>query len=116
MRAPTRLAVERLQVPWNLKAALSLCFIVISRREPTSGSREIALAAAFLSMTFAMPALCQSEAEYQQACQDDALRLCSEHVPDHAKIKSCLVAHKKAISPACRSLVSPGKPKKQRQS
>jgi hypothetical protein len=115
MRSPTKLALERFPIPWNLKAALSLCFVAISRREPTSGSLEIALAAAFLSISFAAPALSQSEAEYQQACQDDALRLCSEHVPDHAKIKSCLLAHKKAISPACRSLVSPGKQKRQRQ-
>lgn len=76
---------------------------------------RLALAAAFLSMAFTMPALCQSEAEYQQACQDDALRLCSEHVPDHAKIRSCLVAHKKSLAPACRDLLSPARKKKPTQ-
>ncbi len=76
---------------------------------------RLALGAAFLSITFAMPALAQSEEEYQLACQDDALRLCSEHVPDRAKIKSCLLAHKKAITPACRAMVTSKQKKKPNQ-
>jgi hypothetical protein len=73
---------------------------------------RLALAAGLLSLTYVAPALAQSEAEYQAACQDDALRLCSEHLPDHGKIKSCLLGHKKSITAACRDLVT-GKKKKQ---
>ncbi len=73
---------------------------------------RLALAAGFLSVAFAAPALGQSEAEYQQACQDDALRLCSEHISNNAKIKSCLVAKKASLSSACRALVSPSKKKR----
>lgn len=76
---------------------------------------RFALAAALFSCASTVPALGQSDAEYQQACQDDALRLCSEHVPDHAKIKSCLVSHKTSLTAACRTLVSPAQKKKQRQ-
>ena len=43
----------------------------------------------------------------QAACQDDAMRLCSPYVPDHAKIHSCLLAYKASISPACRAIVAP---------
>jgi len=74
--------------------------------------RRLALAAALLSCAVAAPALAQSQEEYQAACQDDALRFCSEHVPDHAKIKSCLGARKASLSPPCRALVSPAKKKR----
>jgi len=76
---------------------------------------RLGLAAAVLAIAFAMPGLCQTEDEYAQACQDDALRLCSEHLPDHAKIKSCLLAHKKSLAPVCRDLLSSVKKKKPKQ-
>lgn len=74
-----------------------------------------AIAAALLFLVSAAPALAQTESEYQQACQDDALRLCSEHVPDHAKIHRCLVAHKASLTPQCRTLVVPAQKKKRKQ-
>jgi len=76
---------------------------------------RLALAAALLASAMTGPALGQSEAEYQAACQDDALRFCSEHVPDHAKIKSCLMTHKASLTPACRAIVSQGGKKKPKQ-
>jgi hypothetical protein len=67
-----------------------------------------------LGLAMALPAQCQTLEDYQAACQDDALRLCSEHVSDHAKTKSCLQANKKSLSSACRGMLSPGKQKSRR--
>jgi hypothetical protein len=83
----------------------------LGRRDMFPRTR-LAFAAALLFGAAATPALSQTEDEYAAACQDDALRLCSEHVPDHAKIKSCLIAHKASLTPACRTLVSPAKRRK----
>lgn len=80
-----------------------------------------ALAAVFLSVV-ATPALCQApspyqtQSPYQDACQDDAMRLCGPVIPDHAKIHSCLLANKASLTPACRAAVSPAKKKRHRQS
>jgi hypothetical protein len=68
---------------------------------------RLVLAGTILSIAWSVPALCQSEAEYQAACQNDALNYCIEHLPDRAKIKSCLLAHKRSLTPACRALMSP---------
>jgi hypothetical protein len=76
---------------------------------------RLALAAALITSAMAVPALGQSQEEYQAACQDDALRLCSEHISDHAKIRACLVAHKASISPACRAMLSQAPRKKRKQ-
>jgi hypothetical protein len=51
-------------------------------------------------------AFCQSDlrAQQEQACQDDAYRLCPDEIPDEARVANCL-AHKKAhLSPACRAM------------
>lgn len=77
---------------------------------------RLSLALALIVGAATTPAFGQSQAEYQMACQDDALRLCSEHVPDHAKIRSCLVAKKASLTAPCRALVSPTRQKKQKQS
>jgi hypothetical protein len=69
------------------------------------------LAAALVCSASNMPASGQTLDEYQQACQDDALRFCSEHVPDHAKVKSCLLAHKTSLTDTCRALLRPAKKK-----
>jgi hypothetical protein len=42
-------------------------------------------------------------------CQGDALRLCGPEIPDHAKIRACLVYYKAYLSPACRAIVAPKK-------
>ena len=42
-------------------------------------------------------------------CQSDAMRLCGPYVPDHEKIRACLIYYKAEISPACRSIVAPEK-------
>jgi len=40
--------------------------------------------------------------ETRQACTPDAMRLCSEFIPDTAKITSCMMARYAQISRPCR--------------
>ncbi|MGA8613952.1 MAG: hypothetical protein WB760_20210 [Xanthobacteraceae bacterium] len=38
----------------------------------------------------------------REACTPDALRLCSEFIPDEAKVKSCMLSKRPQLSEACR--------------
>jgi hypothetical protein len=40
--------------------------------------------------------------EQQQACSDDALRLCSADVPDVERITACMIRNKEQLTPGCR--------------
>ncbi len=40
--------------------------------------------------------------EQQQACTDDAMRLCGAFVPDVDRITVCMAQHKSQLSPGCR--------------
>ncbi|NWG26769.1 MAG: hypothetical protein HXY30_20515 [Pseudorhodoplanes sp.] len=48
------------------------------------------------------PALAQGTAAERDACEGDALRLCSEFVPNVAQIEACLTHNLKSLTPACR--------------
>jgi|ERR1700760_1692906 hypothetical protein len=47
-------------------------------------------------------------AEQQQACSDDALRLCSAEIPDVDRVTVCMVRNKSRLSPRCRVIFRPG--------
>jgi hypothetical protein len=68
-----------------------------------------ALALLVLSLSMTSPALCQSDprSRQQAACEDDALRLCPDEIPDEARIASCLARQKAKLSPACRAMFAP---------
>jgi hypothetical protein len=38
----------------------------------------------------------------RQACTPDAMRLCSEFMPDQAKVKSCMLSKRSQLSEACQ--------------
>jgi hypothetical protein len=42
--------------------------------------------------------------EQQQACSDDAFRLCSPAIPDVDRVTACMVSKKEQLSPGCRVL------------
>ena len=42
--------------------------------------------------------------EQQQACQPDAMRLCSEFVPDVERITACMIKNRIRLSPPCRAV------------
>jgi hypothetical protein len=59
------------------------------------------------AMTFMpAPAAAQGTPEQRQACQPDALRLCSEFVPDVDRITACMIKNRIRLSPPCRAVFS----------
>ncbi len=41
--------------------------------------------------------------EQEQACTNDAFRLCSSEIPNVDRVTACMVAKKAQLSPACRA-------------
>lgn len=41
--------------------------------------------------------------EQQQACSDDAFRICSAEIPDIDRVTACMVRNKEQLSPGCRA-------------
>jgi hypothetical protein len=52
------------------------------------------------------PAGAQGTPEQRQACEPDAMRLCSEFVPDVDRIVACMNKNRIRLSPACRAVFS----------
>jgi hypothetical protein len=50
----------------------------------------------------------QSE-DATQACTPDAMRLCSEFIPDREKVRTCMLHKRSQLSQACRAAISSGK-------
>ena len=46
--------------------------------------------------------------EQQQACSDDAFRLCGPEIPDVDRVTACMVSRKEQLSPGCRIFFRPG--------
>jgi hypothetical protein len=65
--------------------------------------RWITGAAALLGVALmSLPALAQGTPEQRAACEDDAMRLCQQFVPDIDRIKACMARHRAQLSPRCR--------------
>jgi len=47
--------------------------------------------------------------DVRQACTPDAMRLCSEFIPDEAKITRCMMAKRAQLSIECRSAMAGGR-------
>ena len=45
--------------------------------------------------------------EQEQACTNDAFRLCSAAIPDVDRVTACMVANKSQLSPPCRAQFGP---------
>jgi hypothetical protein len=54
-----------------------------------------------LSTATARP-IAEGSAEARQACTPDAMRLCSEFIPNVAKVKACMLRKRAQLSRACR--------------
>jgi len=72
--------------------------------------KVIALAFMLSFVTFAGSASAAT-AEQQQACQDDAFKFCERAIPDEDKVKACLLANMRKLSPACRRMFQRGRRK-----
>ena len=44
----------------------------------------------------------------EQACYDDATKLCNDAIPDEAKITACMKVHRKDLSQGCRKIFDAG--------
>ena len=44
-----------------------------------------------------------------QACTPDAMRLCSEFIPDREKVRTCMLHKRSQLSEACRTAMAGGK-------
>jgi hypothetical protein len=65
----------------------------------------IAFAFLLTLVSFAGPASAATQEE-TQACQDDAFKFCDAQIPDEDKVKACLIANMRKLSPACRKMFS----------
>jgi hypothetical protein len=45
--------------------------------------------------------------EQQQRCQGDAMRLCSEFIPDVDRITACMISKRSQLSEGCRAVFGP---------
>jgi len=66
--------------------------------------RSIALGIAVVLSATAI-AVAQSQEE-QDACKDDAMRVCGDAIPDRDQVARCLNFKKEYISPACRTVIA----------
>jgi hypothetical protein len=62
---------------------------------------RMTLAIALTVATFSTGAFAQSSDE-QQACMNDAFRVCSATIPDRARTTTCMVQNKSKLSAACQ--------------
>jgi hypothetical protein len=66
--------------------------------------RSIALGIAVV-LSAATLAIAQTQEE-QDACKDDAMRVCGDAIPDRDQVARCLNFKKEYISPACRTVIA----------
>lgn len=50
----------------------------------------------------------QASQDVRQACTPDAMRLCSEFIPDAGKVKTCMLHKRGQLSEACRTAMRGG--------
>jgi hypothetical protein len=66
---------------------------------------RLTLAIALTASALSTAALAQS-AEDQQACMNDAFRVCSATIPDRARTTACMVQNKAKLSSACQAVMA----------
>lgn len=64
---------------------------------------------AVIGLTFALTqgAYAATRDEQKQACQGDAIRLCTLAIPNEAKITACMKKKIDQLSPKCRAMFTP---------
>jgi hypothetical protein len=73
----------------------------------TSLARLVSLSLSLATLIFAAPAMAQGTQAQRDACTGDAMRLCSEFIPDPGRTGACLNAKKAQLSPDCRAVFGP---------
>jgi len=71
--------------------------------------RSLTVAGLWLGLAFAAPAQAQAPAiNPEQACKDDAFRLCNNYIPDRDKVGACLRRAGRSLSRDCHTVVFGG--------
>src|SRR5215218_4139045 len=65
---------------------------------------RLTLALAFTAGLLSTAAVAQSS-EDQQACMNDAFRVCSATIPDRTRTIACMVQNKSQLSPGCQTVM-----------
>jgi hypothetical protein len=105
MRAWSRLAKNR-PLNHNPKNCSGEIMLAIRSGKFQRATTFAAMIVTIFVMAFTLSLLpTASEAytpEQQQACTDDAFRLCGPEVPDVDRVTACMVRNKAQLSPGCR--------------
>jgi hypothetical protein len=64
--------------------------------------RALVLPAGILLGSLAAANAQQGSDAAREACTPDAMRLCSEFIPDEGRVKSCMLSKRSQLSEACR--------------
>src|ERR1700687_4295948 len=67
-----------------------------------------AAAGLWLGLTLTPVAAQQGTINPEQACKDDAFRLCNNFIPDRDKVGACLRRNARSLSRDCRTVVTGG--------
>lgn len=79
--------------------------------------RFAGLVAFGLLLTVTTQAFAQdSNSKAAELCTPDAMRLCSEFVPDAERITSCMQAKRRQLSPECLAVFKPNRKRRARAS
>ncbi|HEY7387932.1 MAG TPA: hypothetical protein VH640_05455 [Bryobacteraceae bacterium] len=65
--------------------------------------KMVALVFVLTVIAFSAPASAYTHEE-EMACKDDAFRLCQNAIPDEQRVKMCLIANLRKLSPSCKSM------------
>jgi hypothetical protein len=76
----------------------------------TNRVARLSIATAGLLTGLALMAFTPAAAQMspEEACKDDAFRLCGNFIPDRDKVGACLRQKSRSLSPACRTFVVGG--------
>ena len=70
---------------------------------------SLAVCGLWLGLAFAAPAQAQqAPINAEQACTNDAFRLCNNFIPDRDKVGACLRKNARSLSKDCRTVVMGG--------
>jgi hypothetical protein len=70
-----------------------------------AGTAGLLLGLALTCLAPAPAAAQQGTINPEQACRDDAFRLCNNFIPDRDKVGACLRAHARALSRDCHTVI-----------
>jgi hypothetical protein len=70
--------------------------------------KSIAIAFALALIFLSAPASAYTE-EQRRACEADAFRLCDHAIPDEGRVKACMLAKIRQLSPGCRRVFTRGR-------